>query len=186
MKKSIILSALLISTVSSVAVASEHITRQLKACHAEKDSLKRLMCYDNVVNALPAKKVITAQTVENNTQVNKEQAIQKKETIKPAITAPVVNKTQKAEHGAEAIFGNEHKPKQEVVDKVIYVIKSAKKTLRGTWKFVFENGQRWEQKDTSYAKFKVGDEVQIKRGALNAFYLKKLSSNRSIRVKRID
>lgn len=188
MKKSVITiplaSLLAVVSVSSFSAQAADFVTSFKQCAAEKDSLKRLMCYDNlakVVNYsqqapvnLPAVPVASANTVQ-----------QVAETVAPAVSkvAPS-NKATTVEDafGAEAIAKN----KKDKVEQVYYEIKELTKTLRGKWRFTFVNDQVWEQKDEdSNARFKVGETIIIKRGMFDSFYLKKPDANRTLRVKRI-
>lgn len=49
-----------------------------------------------------------------------------------------------------------------------------------------DNGQAWQQIETSKLRLKVGDEVEIERAALGSFMLRKTGSKRSMRVSRKD
>lgn len=188
MKKIITLS---IALFSAMSFASEDISDHLKSCRAEQDSLKRLMCYDALADDLPQAVTKKARVeVEKVDKIEKAVATSAKQQVatKPLEETVTVKSAAKEKAvSAEAIFGNEYKPKpnENRVDEVTFVIKSVKQSARKTWKFVFENGQRWDQKDDSYVKFNVGEKVQIKRGVFNSFYLKKIGSNRTIRVKRV-
>lgn len=192
MRKIAFMISLVLTSVATSANAATTIVEQLMACRGEADSLKRLVCYDGVAAALkqnvksdtklPAASVVAAPVTSANTtspaSTNGAVATAPSTTIANAPKAITVN--------AEDIFGQEAKFKSSQVDEVRYVIKSASQTHRKKWRFIFENGQKWEQKDTDrFGKFVAGEEVIIKRGVMNAFYLKKPSANRTIRVKRI-
>ena len=86
-----------------------------------------------------------------------------------------------AKNHLKKIAGN----KAEISNEITATIIQAKKMLRGQWQVSLNNGQKWQQKDTVYLKLTSGDEVILEEGALGAFYLKKLTSNRRIRVRRI-
>ncbi|NMP30739.1 hypothetical protein HII17_04105 [Thalassotalea sp. M1531] len=181
--------ALLFAVVSGTAFAQVDIQQQMIACKSESDSLKRLVCYDQITELLVAKTDFTKTSTAEVNVVN--EAAVKPIAAVSAVKADETNPTKLAEKPqansarAEAIFGQEQKQRDDIVDEVHFVIKSAKLSLRKKWQFVFENGQRWEQKDTDrFAKFEAGQEVIIKRGIMNAFYLKKQDANRTIRVKR--
>lgn len=49
-----------------------------------------------------------------------------------------------------------------------------------------DNGQVWQQVDSSSLRLRVGDDVMIERAALGSFMLKKTGSKRSMRVSRRD
>ena len=168
--------ALAIAGALSAPVKAADFVESFKQCAAEQDSLKRLLCFDNlakVVNydqqapiALPSAPV--AATPAASTAV----------AVAPKVTKPMSD---------EEKFGAERKISQqeEKISQVSYTIKSLEKTLRKKWRFTFENGQQWEQVDSSAGTFKKGEQVVIKRGLFDAFYLKRPDANRTIKVKRI-
>ena len=47
-----------------------------------------------------------------------------------------------------------------------------------------DNGQVWRQVDASSLRLRVGDSVEIERGAIGSFMLQKKGSKRSMRVTR--
>lgn len=47
-----------------------------------------------------------------------------------------------------------------------------------------ESGQVWRQAETTSFAIDSGDRVEIERGALGAYYLRRVGEGRSIRVKR--
>ena len=53
-------------------------------------------------------------------------------------------------------------------------------------RITLDNGQAWQQIDTSSLWLKVGDDVMIERAALGSFMLKKKGNNRTMRVSRRD
>ncbi|REL37191.1 hypothetical protein [Thalassotalea euphylliae] len=179
MKKITLMLSLVFISLTASANPSHSLKAQLLTCQSEADSLKRLVCYDGVAKSLsselPAKQpAVNADKVPATASEN------------VLAAAPAKKSPKIVQVDAEDIFGQEAKFKSSQVDEVRFVIKSATLSKRKKWRFVFENGQKWEQKDTDrFAKFVAGQEVIIKRGVMNAFYLKKPDANRTIRVKRI-
>ncbi len=49
-----------------------------------------------------------------------------------------------------------------------------------------DNGQVWQQVDTSSLRLKVGDDIRIDRAALSSYMLQKTGSKRTMRVSRRD
>jgi hypothetical protein len=170
---------------SAQSHASE-ITTALKACASKSDSLERLVCYDDITKSLPTSISTTAEnpTVKPDTKASPKinEIPETKTEIVQQSSTPAARK-----FNPEDSFGIERKYVQnKQANEVTFVIESVSKTLRSKYKFYFKNGQIWEQKDTDkYGKFKAGETVIIKRGVLDAFYLKKPDANRTIRVKRI-
>jgi superfamily I DNA and RNA helicase len=64
------------------------------------------------------------------------------------------------------------------------VVAKATQNQHKQWTMTFTNGQQWKQVGNDTFKLKVGDKVTISRGFLNSFNLKKVGSNRMIKVKR--
>lgn len=87
-------------------------------------------------------------------------------------------------------FAKDHveKSKEELareINSITLTISKLTKTVRGQWKIVFENGQKWQQKDGQRLKLQVGLKVTITKGAFGAIYLHKESTNKRIKVKRL-
>lgn len=165
--------------IFSTQTHAEELAKSLKVCASYSDSLKRLVCFDKIVAGMPEQK----QAVDNKTQ-SIAQAVKKEIEPKQVVA---LEPTEEPTFNAEEAFGAERKYiKKEQVTEVTLVIASVSKTLRGKLSIAFENGQVWEQKDTDkHARFEAGETVIIKRGVFDAFYMKKLNANRTIRVKRI-
>lgn len=85
-------------------------------------------------------------------------------------------------------FAKEHlkKTKEEQGPSSLFAtVSKIKKLLRGQWVIYFANGQKWQQKDKTSIKLKVGNKVRLEKGAMGAVYLYKEGSHRSIKVKRL-
>lgn len=170
MKKTPLLSIVCLG-LASMSVNADTLDTELAKCGQVKDSLARLVCYDDLVKtaSLPA--------------VSKKQSIVTVPRTKTVpVTAPIVSK--------EESFGAEHLKKTNVSEEdlqVVFVVEKLKKDSYGKWHFTFKNGQQWKQSDSGYFKVNVGESVILKKGVLNAVYLKKndVESNRKIRVKRV-
>lgn len=152
---------------------------ELNNCAVKKDSLERLVCYDNTVKSL-----------NRDGAMNKPLAIRPtepkgtKENIatRPSVTKPVVVQ-QKQKNVQE--FGEEHLIKSEdSIDEVFFTVKSVKKIGRNKLSITFENGQVWRQSDDNYIKISSGDRAKLSKGMLGVIYLKTENQNRRIKVKR--
>jgi len=164
----------------------------LQKCAATKDSLTRLVCYDQVMKVLNGAQI--SQPVVNK-QVEQQVSVRATEpaktvdsdvSLRPVNSKAIVVKqtTTKAED-----FGQEHlaktaAEKNNEIKEVVFVVKTAKQTGRDVWLITFENGQVWKQSDSKYIKLSAGDNVVLSKGMLGAIYLKKEQQNRKIRVKR--
>ncbi len=147
------------------------IESSLKACADIDAATERLACYDKLAKAFKKPELTVA--------------TQAQEVAKPAATAApvVVSQEQK-----EAEFGDHHLKKDKKpneLERVQFTIAKISYSGKKKLKLTFENGQRWNQSDTETLRLKVGDKVELFKGAWSAVYLKKVGFNRKIRVKRV-
>ena len=190
MNKKTILAALVVSFFALNTYADT--LEELQECAKTKDSLVRLVCYDNAVKSLnnnllsqslasleTDKAVLEVRATEPNFSNNKAVA------LRPVNAKPIVVQQTASKEDA---FGKEHikKSKEEIsaISSVMLTVKSVSETLRKKKIITFENGQIWEQSDDSYIKLLTGDEVTLSKGMLGVVYLKKTTQNRKIKVKR--
>lgn len=168
--------SLLMAVMSGTSFANS--LEKLMECSQTKDSLVRLVCYDNVVKSLNQNK---------NTTMHSTATTDKTLQVKSAVIK--TKKEQPEVASKEDKFGSEHlvstiQKKKSELDKVTFTIKSAKKVVHNKWKVTFNNEQVWKQSGSEYIKLAAGDQVELSKGAFGSFHLKKLDGNRSIRVKR--
>lgn len=104
----------------------------------------------------------------------------------------LINKPSKKEKKTEPTvaqankFGLEHKNiTAEGEENIEAIVKNIKKAPYGELIITLDNNQVWRQSGTEGMSLKKADLVEIRRGALNSFLLKKVGLNRSIRVKRV-
>jgi len=139
-----------------------------QSCVSINNDTTRLACFDQLSANLALKtetpsKTITAETV----------------------ATAAISSTQK-----ESDFAKEHlkkttTEKAQEITSITSTIKKLKKLVRGQWVIYLENGQKWQQKDSTKIKLKVGDTIRLKKGAMSAVYLYKANSHKNIRVKRL-
>lgn len=169
--KKIITSALTLLAITLPAQA-DNLASQLAECSQKKDSLTRLVCYDQLAKGQDVTKLASVAPK----KVDKQPLIA--ETPVRSVVAP-----------KDDSFGSENLKKPEGESKVqelIVTVKSAKQTLHKLWKITFENGQTWIQTESGSAvKFKKGNKVILERGTFGSYWMKRADSNRTIRVKRI-
>jgi hypothetical protein len=195
-------------SVNSLANNTENLIK----CAEQKDSLVRLLCYDGIVKLLKKNDIETMEKV--GLDVNDSISLSTP-LVTPSVTplatssvTPLVEgktantplnrispekansvKNNTASTAVEE-FGSENidsKAEQQVkeLNQVIFTIKSLKKTARGQWNIIFNNGQLWKQASSDTIRLVVGNKVEVSKAALGSYKLKKVGSNRSIRVKRL-
>jgi hypothetical protein len=154
----------------------------LQKCADIKDSLKRLVCYDNLAKSLKHKRSTKPAVAVRVTEPKKHPA--DIVAARPSQAKPIVVKQPQKQNTVDD-FGGEHlkKPK-ESIDEVFFTVKSVKKVMHNKLVITFENGQVWNQTDDNYLKVLPGDRVKLSKGMLGVIYLKTEKQNRRIKVKR--
>jgi hypothetical protein len=161
----------------AVSISGQAATLSLESCAAMEDPVERLACYDTLAGRL------NADTAKANSAAPGAEVISGDNPVMSS-TAPAVEPTP----DAEAIFGLEHKQKQEgkLPDKLQLKWTSKEKDAYGKWIVTLENGQVWHQTDSVRFRFVNPEQwVVISRGLLNSFFLGEPGRNGSIRVKRV-
>jgi len=167
--------------IFSTQAQAGNLQVSLKACAQKSDSLKRLVCYDELATSIDLSHVDVSKDVSSVSK--KTEAVAASQQI---VDSTTVNSTVPSEKAVQTFGAERAYAKKEQVEEVRFTVKSVTKNARGKLKITFENGQVWQQKDSdSYTKFSQGDLAVIKRGVFDSFYMKKENSNRTIRVKRI-
>jgi hypothetical protein len=196
---------MMLLSVNSLANNTENLIK----CAEQKDSLVRLLCYDEIVELLKKndldtiKKVgldvndpissstpsVTPSATSSATPlVEGKTANTTLNTLSPEKANSVKNNTASTaveEFGSENIESKAEQQAKEL-NQVIFTIKSLKKTARGQWNIIFNNGQLWKQASSDTIRLVVGNKVEVSKAALGSYKLKKVGSNRSIRVKRLQ
>lgn len=180
--KKIICGLISLVCIFSTQVQAGSLQASLKTCAQQNDSLKRLVCYDELAQSVAlvhteASKVVPTINKKTDTMASTSQQV----TAVPAVDSAATPEKAEKTFGAERVYA-----KKEQVEEVRFTVQSVTKNARGKLKITFENGQVWQQKDSgAFTKFSPGEIAVIKRGVFDSFYMKKENSNRTIRVKRI-
>lgn len=193
MKKIMITSFL---TLLPVSHSFADVHDQLRHCADITNSASRLTCFDNIVVELPTSQSVAIIEQKADKPVELITPIQSKTTDKPV--ALVVEETPKAHKSAlktvspnqqtiEQNFGLEHRitEQEEKVQAVVATITKAKKSLHGYWTLTLDNQQQWKTTSSQRTRFKVGQQVEVKRGLLNSFSVSLVGSNKTMKVKRV-
>ncbi len=146
-----------LALLSACNVYAADLAEQLQQCRSVEGELQRLTCYDKI------------------------------DTATSTITPPLHAKTAEVTQNPAADFGLERKKVEQqtkALDNLSLELKSATTNNLGLLIFTFTNGQVWRQATKEYFSVKGGGTFEVERGMLGAFYLKKVGSNRKIRVVR--
>lgn len=88
---------------------------------------------------------------------------------------------------AEKQFGQEMQAATEdAPESITATIAEVREAAYGKYIFVLDNGQVWRQTGTSRVIWKGGEQVELERGFLGAFYMRKTSGGRSVKVSRVQ
>jgi len=161
----------------AVEAGSTDLNKAVQQCGKISSEKQRLTCFDQLV--MP----VVDSSVEPVVEV----------VALKSITAAVVDsdsiqiekKRKEIDDFAKDRIEKTSKQKAEEVNSIELTISQLKKLIRGGWKITFENGQKWQQKDSTRINLKVSDNVVIEKGAFGVFYLKKEGTNKRVRVKRL-
>lgn len=178
MKKTglVFLSLMLMAPVTN----AQSISDALKKCGKEQNSLKRLVCYDRLVNELDKYSGL-------DDLMNLPAPL-------PADTSTAAGPNQSASaprrpvavSNEEANFGLDKRDlPQQPVEKISSTITKVAQDRYGQFIFTLANGMVWKQSDTSRFKGKVDMEVYIEKGFLGSHYMGSASVNTRMKVKRV-
>jgi len=147
---------ILLGSVTSVVFGSDW-QNPISECRQIQQDDKRLACYDKI-------------SIKNIK--NKAKQATAKVADKPATKVDI------NEFGLKAKKENEP-------DAFVATVVKLKKNPYGLFTITLDNGQIWKQIDSRKFRLKVDNKIQIEKGALGSFKLKKVDSNASTRVKRV-
>jgi hypothetical protein len=158
----------------------QDLVEQAKHCSIIANDKQRLSCFDAVFQLEVKEPQKRPMPFEKNPAPS--------DSVAPVVVLkPVEPKTPPQD--AVQKFGADHlaaeRAKETKLEIVTFTIEKVGLTLRKQQRFFFTNGQIWENKGSKELRVKEGDQVQIKDGALSAFYLSKVDGSRSVRVKRV-
>lgn len=164
-------------TFAAGTVQADQLLDDLQGCRDLTSAVARLDCYDAAVDR--SRQSETSRTTA---------------TAAPA-PAPEPTATAAAEISQEELFGKNSNEVQRTVEKVTgderidsLSAQVARLQQSGYNKVLItlDNGQLWQQTDTSSLRLKVGDDVRIDRASLGSFLLRKKGNKRTMRVSRRD
>ncbi|GAC16708.1 hypothetical protein [Aliiglaciecola lipolytica] len=159
-------------SILSVSAQAETVGEALKNCGQVQNSLKRLVCYDKIVNEL-----------------NRYGGLQDLMDVPAPLSAKDKtdsedeNEADKNKRNSE--FGLQPKLPEDTDEKIYATVVEVKEDGLKRAIFILNNGHHWRELEATNFKVKVGDVIYVESGALGSFHLSKDSLNRRIRVKRV-
>jgi len=169
--------AIISLTQQVMAAERSGLNKSLHQCAKFVVDSQRLACFDRLIAPF-----------ETNTVKRSTETVVATKTVKMA--AKTLKKSPAVNSQAIDDFAKEHLDKTleqeaEEINSITLTISNIKKLLRGNLQITFQNGQQWQQKDSTRMRLKQGEEVVLVKGALGTFYLKKMATHKRIRVKRL-
>lgn len=172
-------------TLASLSHANaESLASALEKCSDVENTLKRLVCYDQL--SQQAKGYQDSQLPTANRSINAAPHSAPSIAGQDALGSPLASAQTGTVKSAEDNFGLpplqviEH----EQIDSLIATVTKKDKTLRGKLIVTLENGHVWTQTNTEALLLKVGDKVRIEKGLMGGHFLNVENSKKRIRVKR--
>ncbi|MEM1261094.1 MAG: hypothetical protein AAGH76_01730 [Pseudomonadota bacterium] len=172
-------------------------------CRAITADSERLACYDELTPA-PAAAAPQPETPPATAIVSEETNSTAEEPPTPVqvATAPVVAATAPPTTAdvelddPEDLFGRTDKQIRDAAvqkskqpgspDRLSAAIVGVQATASGRFRVTLDNGQIWTQSESMRFRLRTGDAIEIRRGSMGTYFLKKQGKNRSVRVRRTD
>ena len=189
----IVCAVVILSLAPGMSSAAE-LEGALAACRALADDDQRLACYDGigappvppvVAEAEPEPPVQEAEPAEPEAELPPVPAPAPVEAAPVAAAVPTpepedtfgksageIRREQQESFGLEEV--------RQLEAKVVKLKTMGNRKLQIT----LDNGQVWHQVSSSYLRLKVGDDIVIKRAALDSYRLVKVGNNRAMQVRR--
>ena len=177
MKTRLISLATLLCAFGAFNAHAETLADAMEKCRNTDNSLKRLICYDNIAKSLNQYDGASA-------QVSQLQAYRSEAATQPRPQVEANRQPEASEPKND--FGLEHRRDLSAeASEVSLTIASFKDSLRGKKIITFSDGSVWQQSDSAYLKIEEGQQVSIERGLLGSFYLSVEGVNKRMKVKRV-
>ncbi len=156
-----------IGLIPTVLANEKNLENKAQTCSQLSDNKARLTCFD-------------ALTVKNTTTTG---SVNDKSVVTPVGDSK--RSAQYVDNFAKEQVKNTSDEQAEEIQTITLTISKLSKNLYGKWKITFQNGQKWQQKDSEILSLKEGQRVVLTKGALSAIYLQKENTNKRIKVKRV-
>ena len=177
MKTRLLSLATLLCAFGAFNAHAETVADAMEKCRNTDNSLKRLICYDNIAKSLN-------QYDGTSAQVSQLQAYRSEAATQPRPQVEANRQPEASEPKND--FGLEHRRDLSAeASEVSLTIASFKDSLRGKKIITFSDGSVWQQSDSAYLKIEEGQQVSIERGLLGSFYLSVEGVNKRMKVKRV-
>ena len=189
--------------IASTGALAMDIHAELNACRMLQSDAERLACYDAigtstiepVAGPMPGAAPVPSAAPAPEPALPAESSVAAP-TPAPPVEAPAAEPVPVVQEAPtpEETFGKSasetYREQQEAFGKEeIRELAATVAKLRrlGNYKveITLDNGQKWHQITSSYLKLKVGDNIVIKRAALDSYKLVKVGNNRPMKVRRV-
>lgn len=165
---------------------AENISDALKSCGQQQNSLKRLVCYDKIVNNIDKYSGLNdllnvpAPLPPSNSRIPSSRPV----TAVPATSSvPEPVQTEVADGDDFGLEARRIRKNSE--DKIYSKVASTKKDPKGKYIITLANGMVWKQTEPSPIRPKVDSEIYVEKGLMGSHYLSREEVNSRMKVKRI-
>ena len=150
----------------AVFATDTRLNHALITCSNISDNLARLTCFDSYI-------------------MNNKAVVVKAENDISKSESHLTRTDQDIDNFAKEQLKKTDEERTKEITAITLTISTLSKTAYGKWNISFENGQQWQQKDSTKLNLKIGQRVVLSKGALSAIYLQKENSKKRIKVKRL-
>lgn len=165
---------------------ADDLRAEVIECGGIENSRERIACYDRI-----ARSAASAAAESRPPSNAHEETPSREESAPPTLAAPVApgsaTATPLAGQALDA-FGAEKLRHSggEPLDRVVAEIAAVRELSRGNFQLALDNGQTWREIEyDKYARYAVGDTVEIRRGRLGTYDLVSRATGHRNKVRRV-
>ncbi|WP_026376439.1 hypothetical protein [Aestuariibacter salexigens] len=179
-------SAILAIAMVSTTAAAKTLSDAIAECGRVENSLKRLVCYDQVVKDMQQYSGLDEVVSKGIPARPAAPAIANAQTAAPQAAVNSPAPTASTPENAEDTFGKAIVRPDADIERLYYEVADVDINRKKRATVTMTNGHIWRQTDSGSFRVREGERVYVERGAMGAFYLSKDDVNRRMRVVRAN
>ncbi len=179
-------------TLVTLSMLSRPLAAQdLTSCRSIADDAARLACYDSIAATPPVAPAAVAEPTAIATTpaavVGADDPAAQASTARAPVDEPLDDPID--------LFGRSDREVRdlaiqrntgEALTRIQAVVTAVRESATGRLTLSLDNGQVWTQSESQRFRIKVGDTVEIRRGKVGSYFVKRVGTNRSVRVRRSE
>lgn len=170
--------------------ANDDLQAEVIKCGAIADNRQRIACYDRIARLAAS----AAQETHRRLSNEQDETPSQEQTTQPTPAVPEASSAAEARPPADPkraidAFGAEKLRHSggEALDRVVAEIAAVRKLSRGNFQLTLDNGQKWREIEyDKYARYAVGDIVEVRRGRLGTYDLFSRKTGHRNKVRRVE